>query len=284
MQTKHHFNTTLDYYIGIDENETTEFKNYTLPLDNERIFALQKTVSAFLNTKGGTIFIGVNNSGIIKGAWLNKEEHNDIQAYLIDLLRDIEPSCKGFVTIDIINLETNLSKNVKDKLPHLIMLKVDKGNDNYIYNVSKYSGAYIRVAASNAYLDKSSYEDRVINNFLKNNPLLKTVYGLSKTEDSYLLMQHIVNFKSQKTVTKEETCQINSELSRADSNADIPENKTDLCACMERKKKKGGRLCYKCYRNNSEKKADKCNHPDRKIYANGLCKSCYDTNLIKNKI
>jgi hypothetical protein len=281
MKKTYHFNTTLDYYIGIDENETTEFKNYTLPLDNERIFALQKTVSAFLNTKGGTIFIGVNNFGIIKGAWLNKEEYNDIQAYFIDLFRDIEPGCKGFITIDIINLEIK-QKNTKEKLPHLIMLKVDKGNDHYVYNVSKYSGAYIRVAASNAYIDKSSYEDRIINNFLKTNPLLKTVYELSNTEDSCLLMHHIANFKSQKISTKEETFQVNSELSiRADSNDIVQENESDLCICMQRKKKKGGLLCYKCYRKNSEKKASKCSHPDRTIYANGQCKSCYDSKLLK---
>jgi predicted HTH transcriptional regulator len=45
------------------ESISIEFKNYTLPLrDSKPKWIILKTITGFLNSKGGTIFIGVEDS------------------------------------------------------------------------------------------------------------------------------------------------------------------------------------------------------------------------------
>jgi predicted HTH transcriptional regulator len=44
------------------ENLTTEYKHYQIPLkDNKLKWTLLKTIISFLNCKGGTIYIGVED-------------------------------------------------------------------------------------------------------------------------------------------------------------------------------------------------------------------------------
>ncbi|RLF30662.1 MAG: hypothetical protein DRM98_06480 [Thermoplasmata archaeon] len=59
------------------ESETLEFKE-TLKLDNE----IGKTISAFSNTKGGIILIGVSDSGKIIGVTIGKNTIEELANYI----------------------------------------------------------------------------------------------------------------------------------------------------------------------------------------------------------
>jgi len=56
----------------IMENLITEYKNYQLPLKDEKSkWVILKTIVSFLNCKGGTIYIGVeDNEGAVVGLYL----------------------------------------------------------------------------------------------------------------------------------------------------------------------------------------------------------------------
>jgi predicted HTH transcriptional regulator len=53
----------------------TEFRNYELPVrDNRQRWGLLRTLTGFLNSRGGTIFIGVEESqGEVRGMALNRK-------------------------------------------------------------------------------------------------------------------------------------------------------------------------------------------------------------------
>ena len=57
------------------ESLTIEFKNYSMPLkQSKHKWTLLKTIVAFLNTKGGTIYIGIEDSdGKVNGFPMNRK-------------------------------------------------------------------------------------------------------------------------------------------------------------------------------------------------------------------
>ena len=53
------------------EDEFTEFKNYYLPLNQQKGEELKRQFCAFLNNKGGRLYLGINEQKIVKGVILN---------------------------------------------------------------------------------------------------------------------------------------------------------------------------------------------------------------------
>ncbi len=75
------------------ENYKVEYKNYTLPITEEKAKkTLLKTIVSFLNSKGGTIFIGVeDNKGEVKGVELYQKDKVAFSKFLKELLPNIKP-------------------------------------------------------------------------------------------------------------------------------------------------------------------------------------------------
>jgi ATP-dependent DNA helicase RecG len=103
------------YRTNFKETETVEFKKSISELDS----AL-KTICAFLNNKGGTIYFGISNSGNIIGQVLNDQNLREISQKIRDKIKpQITPK-----------IETSYIKN----LP-VIEITVKKASDNiYYYN------------------------------------------------------------------------------------------------------------------------------------------------------
>lgn len=76
------------------ENERTEFKStlrvnlHTNELDRRLEFSVLKTITAFLNSNGGTLLIGVSNKGQIIGIERDRFEDNDkFNLHLMNLIK-----------------------------------------------------------------------------------------------------------------------------------------------------------------------------------------------------
>ncbi len=113
------------------ENATTEFKR-------EYVEDLKKSVVAFANTNGGTIYIGIDNEGNIIGV-------QDIDTTLLRASNTIRDSIKPDITL-FVSYET---ETIEDK--PVIKIIVQKGPSSPYYLANKGirpEGVYIRQGAS----------------------------------------------------------------------------------------------------------------------------------------
>lgn len=71
-----------------------EFKNYFLPLrESKQRWILLKTLTGFLNSKGGTIYIGVEDKqGQVLGLPLPLKEQQEFDLFMRDFVQRIRPA------------------------------------------------------------------------------------------------------------------------------------------------------------------------------------------------
>ncbi|MBU2053337.1 MAG: ATP-binding protein [Nanoarchaeota archaeon] len=95
------------------ENEKTEFKStlrvnlHTNELDRRLEFSVLKTITAFLNSNGGTLLIGVSNKGQIIGIERDRFEDNDkFNLHLMNLIKGkIGKKYLAFIDLEQILIE-----------------------------------------------------------------------------------------------------------------------------------------------------------------------------------
>lgn len=112
------------------ENEKTELKQKLNDI-------LHKEIVAFLNTDGGTVYIGVNDDGSVCGV-TNLDESLKKVADILE--NQILPDCRDFVELG--------TKFIEQK--HVIEIKVQKGES--LYYIKKYGrsaqGCFVRVGST----------------------------------------------------------------------------------------------------------------------------------------
>lgn len=70
-----------------------EYKNYKLPLnDGKPKLILLKAITGFLNSKGGTLYIGVRDfEGTVEGVVMSRKEQDEMTRVILELTDRIEP-------------------------------------------------------------------------------------------------------------------------------------------------------------------------------------------------
>lgn len=113
------------------ENKTTEFKR-------EYMDDIKYAVVAFANTEGGKLYIGIDDSGSIKGV----EDTDDIMLRITNMIRDsIRPDVTMFTECAIENMEGKA----------VVVLTVQRGTSRPYYLAGKGirpEGVYVRQSAS----------------------------------------------------------------------------------------------------------------------------------------
>ena len=66
------------------EDEFTEFKNYYFPLEVDKVEELKRQFCAFLNNKGGRLYIGINDQKIVKGVLLNYKKCDELRNLMVN--------------------------------------------------------------------------------------------------------------------------------------------------------------------------------------------------------
>ena len=113
----------LNFIIKQGEGFKTEFKESLKNIDKELV--------AFANAEGGKIFLGVSDSGDIKGLSINNRLKSQIQ----NMARNCDPQVKIYV----------------EKFENLIIITVEEGEDKP-YKCS--SGFYLRQGANTQKLSR----------------------------------------------------------------------------------------------------------------------------------
>ena len=99
-----------DEQLSQGEDEFTEFKNYYLPLTEEKGNELKRQFCAFLNNKGGRLYLGINDQKIVKGVILDYKMRDDLRNLLVNFTYDFYPKCR----LDKIKVYFIPVKNMKD--------------------------------------------------------------------------------------------------------------------------------------------------------------------------
>ena len=99
-----------DEQLSQGEDEFTEFKNYYLPLTEEKGNELKRQFCAFLNNKGGRLYLGINDQKIVKGVILDYKMRDELRNLLVNFTYDFYPKCR----LDKIKVYFIPVKNMKD--------------------------------------------------------------------------------------------------------------------------------------------------------------------------
>lgn len=109
--------------ISQGETSMIEFKEKVPETEAEK-FKLRKEVSAFANTTGGDIFLGVDDNGKIVGAWEEKSTRERLDT-ITNILKDGIDPIPNFDVLPV-KVETTMSNGVAEYV-WIIRIRVDKG-------------------------------------------------------------------------------------------------------------------------------------------------------------
>jgi len=131
-----------------------EFKNFTeIPLrEAKHKYTLLKTINAFLNTKGGSIYLGVEDSNCkVKGYYLSLKQQDEFKFFVKGLVEKMHPP------IDFSNREEVTTS-------FLPVMNSDKFTGKYVVKIVVRQGCRDRVYTFNERIklvsaDKTEYEE-----------------------------------------------------------------------------------------------------------------------------
>jgi len=129
----------LKKIISQGESETVEFKKS--PSESKEII---KTISAFANTKGGTIFTGVSNSGNALGVEIGNDT---IERLVNQITQNTDPKVHPHITVEKIDEKQIIVIKVKESSDHLVLA---------------FGRPYKRVGKSTLQMSKDEYERSIL--------------------------------------------------------------------------------------------------------------------------
>jgi len=119
--------------------------------------SIVKTVAGFLNTDGGHLFIGVDDSGNIIGIHSDKfENHDKMNRHLVTLVKNkLGPQNMTYLTIRFKELEDNYIMAIECKPANKEVFLKDSNNERF----------YIRTGASTLELTGHQMQDYIKTRF-----------------------------------------------------------------------------------------------------------------------
>jgi hypothetical protein len=125
-----------------EENEYTEFKQYSYPFSQEKIDEIKRQYCGFLNSHGGRIYIGINDFRIVKGINLDRKAYESIKNDLINYSKDFYPTCKiDKINVYFLTLKHSKTNKVMSDL-YVIKIIVMPGEPYNLYSINN-KGGYI---------------------------------------------------------------------------------------------------------------------------------------------
>ena len=149
------------------ENEKTEFKStlrvnlHTNEVDKKIEHSILKTITAFLNSKGGNLFIGISNKEEIIG--IKKDRFENTDKFNLHLTNIIKEKI-GKKYSNLIELQT-----IKTNEKEIVLIKCKKSKSPIFLKPSRYEEEfYIRVGPSSTEIKGSELIDYIEKRFKKN--------------------------------------------------------------------------------------------------------------------
>ena len=116
-------------------NQVIEFKNYSLPLNQENGDELRRQICGFLNSQGGRLYIGIDDQNIVKGIVLNYKKRDNLRNALINLTYDFYPKCRlDKIFIYFIPIKSKKTQKFFNNL-YIIKIRIYPGDPEYLYSM-----------------------------------------------------------------------------------------------------------------------------------------------------
>ena len=130
-------------YVNQGEDQYTEFKNYSYPLEDHGRRELRRQYIGFLNSKGGRIYIGINDEKQINGVTLTYKNSDIFRNELVGFSNDFYPQTR----IEKINVYFIPIKNPKTgkfkKNLYVVKIVILPGEKNYLYCTNAKGGGMV---------------------------------------------------------------------------------------------------------------------------------------------
>lgn len=153
-----------DEIIKENKNEVTEFKNYALPLNSQNEKELKRQYCGFLNSKGGRLYLGINDQKIVKGIVLNYKTRDLLKNTLVNLTSDFYPKCRlSKVVIYFIPIKKLENQSFLKDL-FIIKIRIYSGEPNILYSMTN-KGYNSCIRINDKFIDLSATE--IYNEILK---------------------------------------------------------------------------------------------------------------------
>lgn len=125
-----------DEKISGAEDEKTEFKNYYFPLGKSKKEELIRQICSFINSSGGTLYIGIDDERSIKGV----PTDGDVNFYnnlILNMVKDFTPKIepKEFLKFHAIPVKNNINGNYIDNL-FVFKIIIKRGDPYILYSSS----------------------------------------------------------------------------------------------------------------------------------------------------
>ena len=139
-------------------NKFIEFKNYRIPLSQEKGEEIKKELCSFLNSQGGRLYIGIDEQNIVKGIELNYKKRDNLRNSLINLTFDFYPKCRlDKIFVYFIPIKDPYSNNfVKKK--YVIKIRVYPGDPEVLYSMSNKGGYHSTIRRNGQCVELNSTE------------------------------------------------------------------------------------------------------------------------------
>ena len=135
--------------VDINENRQNEFKCFRSHFNLEEL--IEKYVCSFLNSKGGTLYLGINDDGIACGVRMDRKSLDDLSITFDRKLKGFSPPVRA----DQYSIRANYMYDNKKqdfvKDFYVIEIQIVQGDPCELYFTDK-NGCYIRKQASSIFL------------------------------------------------------------------------------------------------------------------------------------
>lgn len=131
-------------YFGEDlndkKNDNIEFQNYSYPFDKAVIVELKRSYCGFLNGQGGSIYLGINDKGIVEGLKLEYKQRDTIRNELVNYTYDFFPKCRiDKINVSFIKIKNGVTKNLIENL-FVVKINVIRGEPYVLYSLTSKEG------------------------------------------------------------------------------------------------------------------------------------------------
>ena len=164
-----------------EENEYTEFKQYSYPFSQEKIDEIKRQYCGFLNSHGGRIYIGINDYRIVKGIYLDRKAYECIKNDLINYSKDFYPNCK-IEKINVYFLPVKFMKTNKIiKNLYVIKIIVMPGEPYNLYSLNNKDGYISALRLPGQCINLTAEE--IYSELMKRTNLFKQTNIINKNDD-----------------------------------------------------------------------------------------------------